>query len=416
MKVISFLGIANYSKTRYVWNGDITETEFFPEAVAYFTKPKKILICLTPTAREGERSKNWQELQQRFERDGVFFEVLPIPEGHSEPELWEIFDALTDAVQEGEEVVFDITNSFRSIPFLSFLAIAYLKAAKKVQVKNVLYGAWDAKDADNRSPVFDLTPFVGLLDWLTATEQFIQTGNARGLSVLLNARNAPDGSLFDAAATLDTVSQAARLCQPFTLMQEVGKLEKALDQAQQELQITAPPFGVLKKQIVGAFGQFQNDGRDVAEMLRTEFRLVEWYYSKGQIIQAVTLAREWLIDAVTYRLGQPLDYLIDNRIPFEKAISGIALIGKPHPEDRERTFTENDLNRWGLELLQWPERDQLAQLWIDLKNVRNPLDHAEHQRKKEKEKTLDALKKLQNKIDEKVMPGLRALAQRWNLA
>jgi hypothetical protein len=198
-------------------------------------------------------------------------------------------------------------------------------------------------------------------------------------------------------------------------MQEVGKLETAIEQAQQELQVTAPPFGVLKTQIVNAFGQFADDGSDVEEMLRTEFRLVEWYYQKGQIVQAVTLAREWLIDAVTYRLGQPLDYLIDRRRPFEEAISGIALIGKPHPEDRERTFTENDLNRWGLELLQWSERDQLVQLWVDLKNVRNPLDHAEHQRKKEKEKTLDALRKLQDKINTQVMPALCALAECWNL-
>jgi len=346
----------------------------------------------------------------------VPFQPLPIPEGHSEPELWEIFDALTNAVQEGEEVVFDITNSFRSIPFLSFLAIAYLKAAKKVKVKNVLYGAWDAKDADNRSPVFDLTPFVTLLDWLTATEQFIQTGNARGLSALLNPENLATGALSNASVTLDTISQAALLCQPFTLMQEVGKLETAIRQAQQELRVTAPPFGVLKTKIVDAFGQFVNDGSDVAAMLRTEFRLVEWYYQKGQIVQAVTLAREWLIDAVTYRLGQPLDYLIDNRVPFEKAISGMTLLGKPDPENQDRTFTENDLNRWGLELLQWAERDQLAQLWVDLKNVRNPLDHAEHQRKKEKEKTLDALRKLQHKIDVKVMPGLRTLAQTWDLA
>jgi len=171
----------------------------------------------------------------------------------------------------------------------------------------------------------------------------------------------------------------------------------------------------LKNQVVNAFGQFENDGKDAQSVLRTEFQMVEWYYDKGQIIQAVTLAREWLIDAVTYRLGQPLDYLIDNRIPFEKAISGISLFGKPDPENHERIFTENDLNRWGLELLNWPEREQLTQVWVDLKNVRNPLDHAEHQRKKEKEKTLKSLEKLQRKIDEKVMPGLRALAQRWNL-
>ncbi len=415
MKVISFLGVNNYSKTRYVWNDQEKETEFFPEAVAHFVQPEKILICLTPTAREGERSNNWRELKQRFEQNNVPFEPLPIPEGHSEPELWDIFDTLTNAVDEGEEVIFDITNSFRSLPFLSFLAIAYLKAAKKVRVKHVLYGAWDARDKENRSPVFDLTPFVSLLDWLTATEQFIQTGNARGLSTLLNPKNVSRGVLLEAAHTLDTISQAARLCQPFTLMQEVGKLDNALAQAQQELQITARPFGILKNQVVNAFGQFENDGKDAESMLRTEFQMVQWYYDKGQIIQAVTLAREWLIDAVTYRLEQPLDYLIDNRISFEKAISGISLLGKPDPENHERIFTENDLNRWGLELLNWPEREQLSQVWVDLKNVRNPLDHAEHQRKKEKEKTLKSLEKLQRKIDEKVMPGLRELAQRWNL-
>jgi len=414
MKVISFLGISKYLVTKYKWNGKVQETCFFPEAVAHFIKPEKILICLTPTAREGERAVNWQELKKRFENDSVPYDVLPIPEGHSEPELWEIFNTLTNAVQEKEEVIFDITHSFRSLPFLSFLAIAYLKAAKKVNVKGVLYGAYDAHDENNYSPVFDLTPFVSLLDWLTATEQFIQTGNARSLSGLLNPQKKKEDALYQAATTLDTISQAARLCQPFTLMKEVGGLEKKLTQAQQQLQISAPPFGVLRNQITSAFGQFENDGQDVAEMLRTEFRLVNWYYQKGQIIQAVTLAREWLIDAVTYRLGEPLDYLLDKRNPFEKAISGVALLGKPHPDDRDRIFNENDLNRFGLELLKWKELDTLQKVWTDLKNVRNPLDHAEHQRKKEKEKTLQALNKLQKKIDT-TMKNLQTLAEEWSL-
>ncbi len=406
-KVITFLGIKPREAV-YEWNGKPYPAKVMAKAIREFAQFDEMLVFVTPDAKA-----QTFPLLAALGDDRI--RPVEIVDGKDTESMWKIFQTVVDNVQEGETVIFDITHGFRSLPFLAFLFIAYLKSAKNVTIEAVYYGALDMQK-DGVTPILDLTEFVTLLDWLTATEQFIQTGNARNLSFLLNPKNLSGGALFDAASTLDTVSQAARLCQPFTLMQEVGKLGTALDQAQQELQITAPPFGVLKKQIVGAFGQFQNDGRDVAEMLRTEFRLVEWYYAKGQIIQAVTLAREWLIDAVTYRLGQPLDYLIDNRIPFEQAISGIALIGKPYPEDRERTFTENDLNRWGLELLQWPERDQLAQLWIDLKNARNPLDHAEHQRKKEKEKTLDALKKLQNKIDEKVMPGLRALAQTWNLA
>lgn len=414
MKVISFLGISEYKKTTYFWNGEEKETEFFPEAVAHFVRPDKMLICLTPTAREGEKSKNWQELKQRFEESGIPCDELPIPEGRKENELWDIFEALTNAVAEGEQLIFDITNSFRSLPFLSFLAIAYLKSAKKVNVQYVLYGAYEARNEENRSPVFDLTPFVSLLDWLTVTEQFVRTGNARGLSAMLNPNNLSKGALFEAAQTLESISQAARLCQPFTLMKDVGKLEKALDQAQKELQISAKPFGVLKKKIVDDFGRFEDDCGNVENMLRTEFKLIEWYYEKGQIVQAVTLAREWLVDAVTYKLGEPINYLIDKRDPFEKAISGIALLGKPHPADRERIFTEDDLNRFGLELMKWKELETLQKVWTDLKNVRNSLDHAEHQKKKEKEKTLRALQKLQTKIDT-IMKDLRALAEGWML-
>lgn len=406
-KVVTFLGI-NPRDAVYKWKGKTYPAKVTAQAIREFAQFDEMLVLVTPDAKT-------QTFPLLADLGDDRIRSVDIVDGKDNESMWEIFQTVVDHVQEGETVIFDITHSFRSLPFLAFLFIAYLKSAKNVTIEAVYYGAFEMQK-DGVTPILDLTEFVTMLDWLTATEQFIQTGNARRLSVLLNPNKVVSGPLFDAAATLDNISQAARLCQPFTLMQESGKLQTALDQAQQELQISAPPFGVLKKQIVGAFGQFQTDSRNVAEVLRTEFRLIEWYYEKGQIIQAVTLAREWLIDAVTYRLGQPLDYLIDNRIPFEKAISGITLIGKPHPEDRERTFTENDLNRWGLELLNWKEREQLAQTWVDLKNVRNPLDHAEHQRKEEKEKTLDALKKLQSRINEKVMPGLRQLAKIWNLA
>ncbi len=405
-KVITFLG-KDPQDAVYEWEGKPYPAKVMAQAIREFAQFDEMLVFVTPMA-----TKTFQDVLAPLKDNRI--RPVDIVDGKDTESMWTIFQTVVDNVQEGETVIFDITHGFRSLPFLAFLFIAYLKSAKNVTIEAVYYGALDMQK-DGVTPILDLTKFISLLDWLTATDQFIQTGNAHGLSALLNPKNLATGSLSNTSVTLDTISQAARLCQPFTLMQEVGKLETAIEQAQQELQVTAPPFGVLKTQIVNAFGQFSNDGSDVAEMLRTEFCLVEWYYQKGQIVQAVTLAREWLIDAVTYRLGQPLDYLIDNRIPFEKAISGITLLGKPDPENRDRTFTENDLNRWGLELLQWPERDHLVQLWIDLKNVRNPLDHAEHQRKKDREKTLDALRKLQDKVDGKIMPALRTLAERWNL-
>ncbi|RMH45757.1 MAG: TIGR02221 family CRISPR-associated protein [Gammaproteobacteria bacterium] len=406
-KIITFLGTTPRN-TEYEYGGKPYPGKVFAEALYKFVAFDEMYVFVTKEAKE----KSYPVLEKLQDRR---IKPMDIDLGKDVSEMWGWFDKILECVESGDTVIFDITHGLRSIPFLVFLFAAFLKSAKNVIIEAIYYGAYELGDSKTGkpAPVIDLSEFVSMLDWLTATEQFVQTGNARALSELLNPTNTQQGSLFEAASMLNTISQAARLCQPFTLMQEVGRLGKALEQAQQELQIAAPPFWVLKKQIVDTFGQFQNDGGDEAEMLRTEFRLIEWYYFKGQIIQAVTLAREWLIDAVTYRLGQSLDYLIDKRRPFEEAISGISLLGKPHPQDRERTFTEDDLNRWGLELLQWPERAQLAQLWVDLKKVRNSLDHAEHQRKKEKEKTLDALQKLQNKIDAKIMPELRTLAKDW---
>ncbi len=410
MKVISFLGVNNYSKTRYFWNDQEKETEFFPEAVAHFVQPEKILICLTPTAREGEKSKNWQELKRRFEQNSISFEPLPIPEGHKEHELWEIFDALTNAVEENEQVIFDITNSFRSLPFLSFLAIAYLKSAKKVNVKNVLYGAWDARDAENRSPIFDLTPFVSLLDWLTATEQFVQTGNARQLATLLRQK----GKLQKAADTLQTVSQAALLCQPFTLMQNAPGLFPALQAAEEEMAARARPFRVLNERINREFGQFQAKFPDDPEqVLRSEYRLIEWYYENKQLIQAMSLAREFLIDCVQYRLSgilNPDSFARGVREEYERAVSGLNKVGGPHPKE-PREFSVDDLNPSGQTIYQtWDECDMLKKTWGALEVVRNGLDHAEHQ------KAPLPLPSIQKKAEKDVMPGLRALAALWNLA
>ncbi|MEJ5310511.1 MAG: TIGR02221 family CRISPR-associated protein [Anaerolineae bacterium] len=405
-KVITFLG-RDPKDALYEWQGRTYPGKVFAQALREFVDFDEMLVFVTPLARN-ETFPVLAELQDKRIRP------VDIVDGMDTESMWKIFQTVLDNVEEGETVIFDITHGFRSLPFLAFLFIAYLKSAKNVTIRAVYYGAFEMRK-DGKTPVLDLSEFVTMLDWLTATEQFVQTGNARALSALLNPSKQSTGVLFEAANNLDNISQAARLCQPFTLMKEVGKLEQALRNAQHELQISAPPFEVLRSQIVNAFAQFQNDGQDVAQMLRTEFHLVQWYYQKGQVVQAVTLAREWLIDAVTYRLGQPLDFLMHNRDPFEKAISGVALLGKPHPEIPDSIFTENDLNRFGVELLKWAEIETMKQLWTDLKNVRNPLDHAEHQRKKEKEKTLQALNKLQNKI-EKVMHRLSTLAEQWNLA
>jgi len=410
-KVISFLGPTTYKNTTYAYQGMQHSTCFFPAAVASFVKPEQMFICVTPTVRKHE---NFSTLGSELDALGISWQPLDIPEGRSEAELWEIFDRITNAVNEGEQVTFDVTHSFRSLPMLVFLAVAFLKAAKNVQVKQVLYGAWEARDQEtNLSPVFDLTPFASLLDWLTAANQFIQTGNAHSLAELMNSACAEKGPAAKASQTLSRISQAAMLCQPFSLMQSVKSLQPDLDHASQDLQELARPFSVLSVKINSAYRSFEADYKEnVQQGLKAEFDLVQWYFDKNLYIQALSLAREWMIDVVTYRLDRPIDFRAEMRSPMERAVSGISLVNKPFTDSQtkvKRQFTVDDLNEPGRVIyLTWAEKDLIIQTWSLLSPIRNALDHAEHQ--------VGAMKmKIIQKNVRDVQPLLQELADLWQI-
>ncbi|MCS6859773.1 MAG: TIGR02221 family CRISPR-associated protein, partial [Abditibacteriales bacterium] len=183
MKLLTFLGVGKYTSVRYVWGDKEWETDLFPEALTRWLNPSQVLVLLTEEARQ---HTHWANLQERLSSQ-VTLTPVDIPSGRSETELWDIFARLTECLNEGDKVVFDVTHAFRSIPILCLLAVAYLRVAKSVNLQAILYGAYEAKDKNNRAPVFDLTPFLSLLDWVTATDKFVKTGDARELANLLKA-------------------------------------------------------------------------------------------------------------------------------------------------------------------------------------------------------------------------------------
>ena len=81
MKAISFLGTGKYETVTYRWQGRECQTHLFPEAVARIFEPEKLLVFVTPTAKQHE---NFTALSERL---GAKMEAIDIPEGRSEREL-----------------------------------------------------------------------------------------------------------------------------------------------------------------------------------------------------------------------------------------------------------------------------------------------------------------------------------------
>jgi CRISPR-associated DxTHG motif protein len=382
MKAITFLGIANYAYTTFCFDGQERQTRFFPAAVAQFFTPAEMLICATPTVQAHE---NLALLLAELGEMGIPCRVLPIPEGHSEADLWAIFDALTDAVETGETVTFDVTHSFRSLPFLSFLAVAYLKAAKNVKVERVLYGAWEARDKEtDRSPVFDLTPFVALLDWLAATNRFVDLGDGHALAGLLR-QGMPPGiqmgqdlqarqlgqQLRSGAEAIEMVSLALRLARPVESMQAAAHLASTLQQAAPGILQRARPFGVLAEQVVMGYGQFgleePAEPAHLAQSLWRQYAMIGWYLKQQHVMQAVTLAREWVVSLLAYKFGANMfdnqverpgvELALNNGVETRK--SGQALRTGPYDGQFEAL----------------PQADELVGLWSKLTDLRNDLAH-----------------------------------------
>ncbi len=381
MKAITFLGIARYSPTTYVY-GDLSHhTDLFPDALCRFVKPSELLVFVTGKARDMHFDALCNKLAGKIEPRGV-----SIPEGRNEDELWQIFDALTEEVNEGDEVVFDITNAFRSIPFLVFLAAAYLKAAKHIGLRAVLYGAYEARDEANHSPVFDLTSFVQLLDWLTATDRFVQMGDGRALAELLRAGIPPGPQMRDdlearamgnhlrvAADAMDKVSLALWVTRPLEAMQAAARLDRTLDQARPSIARLAQPFGVMADQVRAAYVPFALtepvEAVDIKANLRIQLAMVRWYLDKGQVVQAATLAREWLVSLLVWRLraGDLLDQK-NARWPVEQALNN--LVEESKPSSQAATPSRFDE---AVRLLRVSE--ELGSVWSKLRDLRNDLAH-----------------------------------------
>ena len=407
-KVITFLGTSP-RETTYSYKGGTYRGRVFGEALYQFLDFDQMLVFATEEATEA----TWPILERL--RDPRIHRV-PISLGEGESHLWDLFDRLIEVVDTDDKVVFDITHSFRFMPFLVFLAAAYLREARDVSIDAIYYGAYEMgnEEEGKPAPVLDLSPFVSLLDWLTASNQFVHTGDARYMADLLGeqGRLRRSGALKRAGESLRSFSLAMMLCRPLEVLERAGRLEADLERAKPDLAWGARPFGLLAARIQEEYAsralREPTAPENVVESLRRQLALVRWYLGNNQVIQAMTLAREWLVTAVGWRLGRGFVLRPGERADLEWALSGLARVGRQEKDGT--THTEQNLNEPGKVVWAWPSRDALRRLCNDIESVRNELAHAGMRPDWAK------AARLTRKAREDVWPGLKSLATGWGLA
>lgn len=393
MKLLTFLGLGRYETVTYVWADRSFETNLFPEALAHWLQPAEMLVLLTPEARGHQ---HWHDLQTRL-AGTIVPKAVDIPSGKSEVELWQIFERLAGALEEGDEVVFDVTHAYRSLPVLSLLAASFLRVARGVKLKRVLYGAFEARDANNGAPVFDLTPFIALLDWVTATDKFLKSGDGGDLAGLLkDAHGLPwrragakeqselPRHLHNLGTSLEKLTRALLLTRPGETAEHAGSLERRLPDAAAEAARFAQPFALLLDRTRLMYGPLAGDS------LASQRDLVRWYVDHGHALQAVTLAREWLVSWAGHQLGRTS---VADRDDVERAVNEASVQQRGEQLRGVASPLLPALN--GL-----TEGDVLATAWNSLADLRNDLAHCGfRERPRSADSILQATDRLLKELD-----------------
>ncbi len=405
MKLLTFLGAGKNFETTYLWQDKEYTSKFAPTASAHLFGPDSIVVFLTNGARE----KNYDVFRAEIPKN-ISVKTVPIPIGRNSEELWEIFSAITEQADSETETIFDVTHGLRSFPLLSMLAAAYLRAGLGVKLRALLYGAYDVSDKNvtpNRAPIFDLSPMLSLLDWASAANRFNRTGDARYLASLvekqrkelaLNAQGNYEaldevGKLGNLAGALTGISQSLRLIRPHQAMGQIAGLPSRIESAQPALSraATALPFKLLLDDIAKAYEPLAQDTpskeSNLSNTLEVERRMIHWYLDHEHWVQAVSLAREWMVSWVMFHLNIKKLTNLSERKGVEHVVSTEA---HKYIEEKDKEFSS-------VFLANIPELENVLSLWLSLTDARNDIDHAGMREDAKKPEAL--IKRIQNDID-----------------
>ena len=245
---ISFLGTNNYVECRYDINGAVSApVRFVQEALIenlckQWTADDRILIFCTSKEKTGENGSkeiNWfdngqSRITEESEKIGlqhrlqdlqtniglkVQIEEHDIEAGFSEEEIWDIFDTVYAKLQPDDQIYFDVTHAFRSIPLFSIVLFNYSKFMKETHLMSIMYGAFEKlgpafkvkeQPVDERvAPVIDLTNIARLQEYNQIASSLKDFGKAKLLkdAITANQESASDQTISNLAESISELDE-----------------------------------------------------------------------------------------------------------------------------------------------------------------------------------------------------------------
>ena len=366
--IISFLGTSPSDRYyEYIYQNKSAKGRVFAEALKDLVEFDRMFVCIT----EGARDTTWKIVASLNDNR---IEDINITDGMNESELWSNFNKITDKFNQGDEVIFDITHGLRSLPFLVFLFAAYLKVAKQVKIASVLYGVLEKRQTSNNSdiagviPVVELEAFVSMLDWMSATQRFVNLGDGNGLAQLLRTVAVLDLDLkFTVDQTADAIEQVSNALiyiRPMEVMKSVAQLNDLIPKLAATQGGDSPqlqPFLLLCDQIID---RYQNLAlaqpfikNNLQQNLQCQLQMMSWYQEHQQQVKSIMLGRELFVSILMYWQGEQNIFDYKSRKPAENNLNSQG-------------------NKGNTEFDRFTDSQKIKDTWKKATNLRNDFAHS----------------------------------------
>ena len=395
---LSFLGTNDYVECSYSFKRQTARNvRFVQEALVGlfcqdFEPEDRICILLTDKARK----KNWENstgrngeftkgLAERIVQTKASVQCVSIPEGHSEKEIWEIFNTLYNNLNSEDRVILDITHGFRFLPMLTMILLNYARFLKKITIEAIYYGAFEVlgpaykvKDmpvSERLAPIFDLTSFDALQLWSHGAENFVSFGNPDKISSL--ARESVIQRLKESKGKDIEAKRLQGLAENLTILSRQiltnrgsdivsGKTASYVRGYLDELvAVNNPGLQPLLDEIKKKIERFQDDTP------YNGFVAVQWCLDHNLIQQGLTILQETILTLLLHLLGE--DWGNKN---LREAISSAFIIVSRNIPEKEWNVTCTKHSELIRKVCALPVFPKAVKAYDALSKCRNDINHA----------------------------------------
>ncbi len=357
---ISFLGTTNYVNCHYKFDdGTLSEpVRFVQEAIISKEcrewSEKDVALIFTTRKDEttgvmGSLELNWQNdghqknfepiesigLQQRLEelkkRMGLRLQIeqVNIEAGHTEEEIWNIFDTVYSKLNSGDMIYFDVTHAFRSIPLFSLVLFNFSKFMLETEIQKIVYGAFEKLGVANEvrkmlverriAPVIDLSDIIRLQEYNLFASSLHDFGKVRDFSIAVGetSKNQVVGQLSRSIKKMGEYIETINI-KELKKGNYIKEFRDSLKLVRKKVGLPKPIMQILDK-LDKEIVRFKINSYDNVEVA------IEWTIKHDMLMHSFPLAEEYIVFRIAEKLQSmlPIELSEKERRLFISSILGM---------------------------------------------------------------------------------------------